>query len=163
MKTKYLVQGALLIAVAVILQSVRLFIPFPPLVGTFIIGSLVNMMLVVTYRKSNFMAACILAFLLPLFAYFQGQLLLPVLIPVVIIGNVCYIYAVKHWYNSGVVYLMPAALKALCMVGGAKLLVELLNIGEPAASAVLFAMSIPQLVTGVAGVILGKRIILSLN
>lgn len=163
MKTKYLVQGALLIAVAVILQSIRLFIPFPPLVGTFIIGSLVNMMLVVTFRKSSFTAACTLAFLLPVFAYFQGQLLLPVLIPVVIIGNLCYIYAVKHWYESFYAYIVPAVLKALCMVGGAKLFLVLFNIGEPMAGAILFGMSIPQLVTGAVGVILGKRINKYLN
>lgn len=148
-----------MIAVAVLLQSIRLFIPLPPLVGTFIIGSLVNMMLVVTFRKSGFTAACTLAFLLPVFAYFQGQLLLPVLIPVVMIGNLCYLYAVKYWYESSLVFIVPPVLKAACMVGGAKLFLVMFNIGGPMVGGILFAMSVPQLVTGIVGVIFGKNII----
>lgn len=159
MGTKKLVQGALLIAVAVILQSLRLFIPLPMLISTFIIGSLVNMMLVVVCIKSCMAVTFILTLLLPVFAYFQGQLLLPILIPVVIFGNLCYVYAVRYWQGGYAVYIMPAVLKTVAMTAGAKLLMLMFHIGGAAAGTVLFAMSIPQLITGIAGVTLGKRII----
>ena len=61
MSTKKLVLGGLLVAIAVILQASRLILPLPPLLTTFIIGTLVNMMLVLCVRLNGFTSAVILA------------------------------------------------------------------------------------------------------
>ena len=71
MNTKSLVVGALLVAIAVILQASRLLMPLPPLLTTFIIGTLVNMMLVLCVRLNGFTSAVVLSLLLPIFAYVQ--------------------------------------------------------------------------------------------
>lgn len=48
MNNSKLVRGALLVALALALQSLRLVLPMPQLLSTFIIGTLVHMMLVLT-------------------------------------------------------------------------------------------------------------------
>ncbi|MBR5589228.1 MAG: hypothetical protein IKW41_03675, partial [Phascolarctobacterium sp.] len=66
MSTKKLVLGGLLVAIAVILQASRLVLPLPPLLTTFIIGTLVNMMLVLCVRLNGFTSSVILSVLLPI-------------------------------------------------------------------------------------------------
>lgn len=163
MKTKNLVQASLLIALAVVLQAIRVLLPLPPLAGTVIIGSLVNMMLVVTYYNSGLNTAGVLVMLLPVFAYFQGQLLLPILIPLVIFGNYAYILVLNVFKQSRYIYIVPALVKTGCMFFSAKIILALMSISGPAASAILFGMSVPQLITGVLGVFLGKRLLLYLE
>ena len=63
----------MLIALALALQAVRLVLLLPQPVSTFVIGSLVHMMLVLTWKLSGLGTALLLALLLPLTAYLQGQ------------------------------------------------------------------------------------------
>ena len=65
---KTLVRGAMLIALTVVLQSLRLFIPLPPMASMFFIGTLVNMMLAVTVRLAGLKPALLAVVLLPFFA-----------------------------------------------------------------------------------------------
>ena len=53
MNNSKLVRGALLVALALALQSLRLVLPMPQLLSTFIIGTLVHMMLVLTLQLSG--------------------------------------------------------------------------------------------------------------
>lgn len=160
MDNKALVRGAFLIAVAVVLQAIRLVLPLPPVAGAFVIGSLVNMMLAVTVWVNGIKTALLLGCLLPVFAYAQGQLLLPVLIPVVMLGNGLYAAFVQKLKGSKAMYIVPAVLKAVVMCGAAYAALAFLGIDKPAVrSAILFAMSVPQLVTGVIGVVLASRLV----
>lgn len=159
MKTKKLVLGALLVAIAVILQASRLVLPLPPLLTTFIIGTLVNMMLVLCVRLNGFTSATILSVLLPLFAYMQGQLLLPLLIPVVALGNILFALAVNAVGRGILSYLLPPAVKALSMCATAYVVIAVLGIESVAVrQGILFAMSVPQLVTGVTGIICANKL-----
>lgn len=158
MNSKLLVRGAFLVAVAVILQAIRLVIPLPPLLTTFIIGTLVNMMLVLCVRLNGFTSAAILSVLLPVFAYFQGQLLLPFLIPVVALGNILFAYCVQLLSQGVLAYCLPPLVKAISMGGAAYLTLAFFGIeSETIRNGVLFAMTVPQLVTGVAGILAAKR------
>ena len=160
MSNKVLVRGAFLIAVAVVLQAIRLVLPLPPVAGAFVIGSLVNMMLVVTMLLNGMATALLLCCMLPVFAYRQGQLLLPVLIPVVAVGNFAFAALVQRFKNSSAAYVVPACVKAVLMCGAAYLALAILGLDKPAVQkAVLFAMSVPQLVTGIIGVVLAKKIL----
>lgn len=160
MKTKSLVLGALLVAIAVILQASRLVLPLPPLFTTFIIGTLVNMMLVLCVKLNGFTSAAVLSVLLPVFAYIQGQLLLPLLIPVVALGNILFSYAVRAVSRGVLAYLLPPAIKAVSMCAGAYVVIALLGIESVAMQkGILFAMSVPQLVTGVAGILVAKKMV----
>ena len=160
MSTKKLVLGGLLVAIAVILQASRLILPLTPLLTTFIIGTLVNMMLVLCVRLNGFASAVILSILLPIFAYVQGQLVLPMLIPVVALGNILFTYCVKSFEQGVLTYLVPPAVKAVSMCASAYVVIAFLGIESVAMQkGILFAMSVPQLVTGFAGVLCAKKMV----
>ena len=113
MNNSKLVRGALLVALALALQSLRLVLPMPQLLSTFIIGTLVHMMLVLTLQLGGLKTALLLAFLLPLTAYVQGQVLLPFLIPV---------------------FMCAACGEGLCYVAGSLGCAELLGAAESCAA-----------------------------
>lgn len=160
MSTKKLVLGGLLVAIAVILQASRLILPLPPLLTTFIIGTLVNMMLVLCVRLNGFTSAVILSILLPVFAYVQGQLVLPMLIPVVALGNILFAYCVKSFNQGVLTYLVPPAVKAVSMCASAYVVIAFLGIESVAMQkGILFAMSVPQLVTGFTGILCAKKMV----
>lgn len=151
-------------ALTVIMQSLRLVLPMPPVVSTFIIGTLVNMMLIITSRISGFKAAALLTILLPVLAYMQGQLLLPLLIPVVIAGNMLYIVLLRQKRVFVFNYLFPPATKALLMYVGAYIVLSFLQLENSVlVKNILFAMSVPQFVTGLLGVVAAERVLVKLN
>lgn len=160
MNNSRLVRGALLVALALALQSLRLVLPMPQLLSTFIIGTLVHMMLVLTLQLNGLKTALLLAFLLPLTAYVQGQVLLPLLIPVIWLGNFVFVLLVR-WFmsRSKLSLLMPPLAKAIVMLLAAWVVVSFLALSNPALrKTIMFAMSVPQLLTAVAGILLAKQV-----
>lgn len=154
MNNSKLVQGALFISLALILQALRLLIPLPQTVSTFIIGTLVHMMLVLTLEINGLRTALLLGFLLPLTAYLQGQILLVFLIPVVWLGNTLFLLLLYISINNKMLVLcIPPLFKAGAMAVASWWLMSIFDISSIAVrNAVLFAMSIPQLFTAVLGI-----------
>ena len=135
MNNSKLVRGALLVALALALQSLRLVLPMPQLLSTFIIGTLVHMMLVLTLQLSGLKTALLLAFLLPLTAYVQGQVLLPFLIPVIWLGNFIFVLLVRQFKDSRKLSLsIPPLVEGLCYVAGSLGCAELLGAAESCAA-----------------------------
>lgn len=160
MNNSKLVRGALLVALALALQSLRLVLPMPQLLSTFIIGTLVHMMLVLTLQLSGLKTALLLAFLLPLTAYVQGQVLLPFLIPVIWLGNFIFVLLVRQFKDSRKLSLsIPPLAKACVMLLAAWAALSFLALTNPALrKTVMFAMSVPQLLTAVAGILLAEQV-----
>lgn len=160
MNNSKLVRGALLVALALVLQSLRLVLPMPQLLSTFIIGTLVHMMLVLTLQLSGLKTALLLAFLLPLTAYVQGQVLLPFLIPVIWLGNFIFVLLVRQFKDSRNLSLsIPPLAKACVMLLAAWAALSFLALPNPALrKTVMFAMSVPQLLTAVAGILLAEQV-----
>lgn len=160
MNNSKLVRGALLVALALALQSLRLVLPMPQLLSTFIIGTLVHMMLVLTLQLSGLKTALLLAFLLPLTAYVQGQVLLPFLIPVIWLGNFIFVLLVRQFKDSRKLSLsIPPLAKACVMLLVAWAALSFLALPNPALrKTVMFAMSVPQLLTAVAGILLAEQV-----
>ena len=160
MNNSKLVRGALLVALALALQSLRLVLPMPQLLSTFIIGTLVHMMLVLTLQLNGLKTALLLAFLLPLTAYVQGQVLLPFLIPVIWLGNFIFVLLVRQFKDSRKLSLfVPPVAKACVMLLAAWAALSFLALPNPALrKTVMFAMSVPQLLTAVAGILLAEQI-----
>lgn len=160
MNNSKLVRGALLVALALVLQSLRLVLPMPQLLSTFIIGTLVHMMLVLTLQLSGLKTALLLAFLLPLTAYVQGQVLLPFLIPVIWLGNFIFVLLVRQFKDSRKLSLsIPPLAKACVMLLAAWAALSFLALPNPALrKTVMFAMSVPQLLTAVAGILLAEQV-----
>lgn len=160
MNNSKLVRGALLVALALALQSLRLVLPMPQLLSTFIIGTLVHMMLVLTLQLSGLKTALLLAFLLPLTAYVQGQVLLPFLIPVIWLGNFIFVLLVRQFKDSRNLSLsIPPLAKACVMLLAAWAALSFLALPNPVLrKTVMFAMSVPQLLTAVAGILLAEQV-----
>ncbi len=160
MNNSKLVRGALLVALALALQSLRMVLPMPQLLSTFIIGTLVHMMLVLTLQLSGLKTALLLAFLLPLTAYVQGQVLLPFLIPVIWLGNFIFVLLVRQFKDSRKLSLsIPPLAKACVMLLAAWAALSFLALPNPALrKTVMFAMSVPQLLTAVAGILLAEQV-----
>lgn len=160
MNNSKLVRGALLVALSLALQSLRLVLPMPQLLSTFIIGTLVHMMLVLTLQLSGLKTALLLAFLLPLTAYVQGQVLLPFLIPVIWLGNFIFVLLVRQFKDSRKLSLsIPPLAKACVMLLAAWAALSFLALPNPALrKTVMFAMSVPQLLTAVAGILLAEQV-----
>ena len=160
MNNSRLVRGALLVALALALQSLRLVLPMPQMLSTFIIGTMVHMMLVLTLQLGGLKTALLLAFLLPLTAYVQGQVLLPFLIPVIWLGNFIFVLLVRQFKGRHKLALcVPPVAKACVMLLAAWVVVSFLSLPNPALrKTVMFAMSVPQLLTAVAGILLAEQI-----
>lgn len=149
-----------MVALALALQSLRLVLPMPQLLSTFIIGTLVHMMLVLTLQVGGLKTALLLVFLLPLTAYVQGQVLLPFLIPVIWLGNFIFVLLVRQFKGRRKLsLLMPPVAKACVMLLAAWAALSFLALPNPALrKTVMFAMSVPQLLTAVAGILLAKQV-----
>ena len=160
MNNSKLVRGALLVALALALQSLRLVLPMPQLLSTFIIGTLVHMMLVLTLQLSGLKTALLLAFLLPLTAYVQGQVLMPFLIPVIWLGNFIFVLLVRQFKGRHKLALcVPPVSKACVMLLAAWAALSFLALPNPVLrKTVMFAMSVPQLLTAVAGILLAEQV-----
>lgn len=160
MNNSRLVRGALLVALALALQSLRLVLPMPQLLSTFIIGTLVHMMLVLTLQLGGLKTALLLAFLLPLTAYVQGQVLLPFLIPVIWLGNFIFVLLVRQFKGRHKLALcVPPVSKACVMLLAAWAALSFLALPNPVLrKTVMFAMSVPQLLTAVAGILLAEQV-----
>lgn len=153
---KTLVRGAMLIALTVVLQSLRLFIPLPPMASMFFIGTLVNMMLAVTVRLAGLKPALLAVVLLPFFEYLQGQLPIPLLIPVVTGSNTVFVL-ICHWAWHRGLMLAPLA-KTICMFTSSLVLLKVLALPEKMVFAIGFMMGWPQMVTGICGILLARLI-----
>ena len=144
MNNSKLVRGALLVALALALQSLRLVLPMPQLLSTFIIGTLVHMMLVLTLQLNGLKTALLLAFL----------------IPVIWLGNFIFVLLVRQFKGRRKLsLLMPPLAKAIVMLLAAWVVVSFLALPNPALrKTVMFAMSVPQLLTAVAGILLAEQV-----
>ena len=86
---------AMFLALAFLLQSLRLLMPMiPGPVNMFLIGSLLNMVMALAIWRTRTRWAAIIGVLLPIGAFFQGQLPVAPMIPVVAAGNAFFTLAV---------------------------------------------------------------------
>ena len=153
----------MLIALALALQAVRLVLPLPQPVSTFVIGSLVHMMLVLTWKLSGLGIALLLALLLPLTAYLQ--VLLPLLIPVIWAGNVLFVVLLQLFSaNHRLALFLPPLAKAVLMGVAAWCVVNIVALPNPALrKTIMFGMSVPQLVTAFIGIWLARQVFLRIR
>lgn len=153
MNLKNLIRAALLLALAIVFQSLRLMIPIPPFLTTFLIGSLVNACLLLTVELIGPGPAVLIAIITPFIAYFQQMLPLPVFILPVALGNSLFVlvyYAVRR-QKILVQIGLAAVVKCMVLYGSFVWLLSLLTLPPFFVHGILFVMSWPQLVTGLLG------------
>jgi len=153
---KTYVYAAFFLAIAILLQSIRLIIPMVPgPVNMFLIGSLVNMTLLLAaiYTKNPRMA--LLGLILPLVAFMQGNLPIVFMVPIVGLGNVLYALLGYYLWQNRWIWIAAVA-KAVFLAIGTKMLLSMIHLPDQAVAALSFMMSWPQAVTGCLGIILAK-------
>ncbi len=149
-------RASLLLALMIVLQSLRLFMPVPPFLSMFVIGSAVNACLLVAVETAGWQAAIVLAFAAPVIAYVQQVLPLPVLMLPVAAANIIYILGYKillptnRWLAIGV----AAALKMAGLYYAVSWLLMAVDIPEILATVLKMMLSWPQFITGAVGGIL---------
>ncbi len=149
---------ALFLALALIVQSLRFFIPMiPGPVSMFLIGSLENAIMICSIWYSKSLWAVLIGILLPIGAFLQGQLAILPMLPVVALGNVCLILGAWAFPKRVLLYLVPF-LKAAVLYGGTYTIVQFLALPGHVVKIMLFIMSWPQVITGLIGIILAKSI-----
>jgi len=158
---RIITRTALLLALTLLFQSLRLFIPIPPFVSSFIIGSLVNASLLVAAEKVGIWSGLIIAVIAPIVAYFQMLLPIPVFIIPVALGNAAYIclflFAGKWGRLPGISFATMG--KAGLLYAAFSWLLTFIAIPAKAAAGIMLAMSWPQVVTGVVGGLLASIIV----
>lgn len=155
---KVWIKLAMFLAVAFVFQSIRLIMPMiPGPVNMFLIGSLLNTVMVLSIWCTGSPWAAVIGILLPLGAFMQGQLLVVLMIPVVALGNAVYILLAGKFKQSKLVYASPLV-KAVLLYGGTRLVVNTIGLPAPVSGMILFMMSWPQIVTGAIGLFLANKV-----
>lgn len=157
--TKRITRTGLLLAATLILQGLRLFIPIPPQVSMFFIGSLVNACLVLAVLCAGRRAGLVVACVTPVFAWLEGMLpFLPFIVPVAA-GNCAFVMAVGALQKFRIPGLAGAALcKAAAVYGAFYGLFSFVEFPAAVRHMILLVMSWPQIVTAAAGGLLAYGI-----
>ncbi len=173
---KTLTRTAILLAVAVIAQQLRLLIPslslvnFGPLnLSNLIIGSLVNLCLILAAEYTGFFGGLSLALITPIISFMQGQLPIVQMIFAVAAGNSTIVIVYLLLKKRGRIFAMLTAavakfgvLYAAVLWGVIPFFVVNMQPAEKAGklTATLSAgFSLPQLATAVLGAVLAYLII----
>ena len=161
MSTKSLTGTGLLLAVALLAQSLRLMFPIiPNQLSMFLIGSITSATFVLATWRYGRKNGLVIAWIAPVVAHLQGMLPLPPFILITGLGTTAYVF-VAHWlqHKPKVLLIIVAALvKAGVLFGGYSLFFSLFQFPPKIVNTMLFVSSWPQLVTSSLGIILALLI-----
>lgn len=156
---RFITRTAILLALTLIFQSLRLLIPMPQLVNQYVTGSLVNLCLIVAAVMVGIKGGLVIAIATPFVAFLQGFMKFPVMIPLIALGNIALVVAVGVLYKKDPILSVIAGAVVKFIV----LFLAVVKIGVPfllnsipdAAKGVLSVQfSWPQLATATIGGIL---------
>ena len=153
-------RAALLLALTILFQSLRLFIPMPAVFSTFLIGSLVNACLLVTIDTVGLWPALMIGAAAPVVAWFQQLLPVPVFIFPVAFANLIYVtifFALRGnmpWFGL----VVAATAKTLLLTMSITWLLTFVNLSPQVSAAIVFVMSWPQFVTAIIGGLLAHYV-----
>lgn len=160
MRQKKLTRAALLLALTITLQSLRLIIPVSPFFSTLPIGTLVKTCMLLALETCGVLPAIVIAIITPVAAFIQGMLPLPVFIIPVSAGNIIYLLLVYGLLrkNRIIAIVFAAICSSAVLFFSFYQLLKFLDIPAPMAGGLLFVMGWPQLLTGLLGGVLAERI-----
>ncbi len=160
---KNYVYAALFLSIAIAVQSLRILFPMiPGPVNMFLIGSLVNAILIVAMCVTQKGWTAAIGLFLPLVAFLQGHLPVAPMIPVVGIGNALFALLVWRFWQRRIVWL-AAFLKAGFLYTGTLLVVSMLGLPDALAALLSFMMGWPQIITGCLGIFIARLLLLRIQ
>src|SRR5690554_7160944 len=96
----FLTRTAVLLALTVLFQSLRSIIPMPANVSQYVVGSLVNLSLIVAAVIVGVKGGLIISIAAPFIAFFQGFQQNLVMVPMIALGNIAIVVVVALLYNK---------------------------------------------------------------
>jgi hypothetical protein len=147
------IRAALLLALMIVLQSLRLLIPLPPFISLFAIGSAVNACLLLAVETISTKAAVIIAGLSPFVAFFQQALPLPLFILPVAVTNMAFVvvYRMTVTHSRWLAVSLAAITRLAVLYITSSWAFRIADLPPGQASVLQAVMSWPQLITGIAG------------
>ncbi|MCX6063792.1 MAG: hypothetical protein NTV26_06400 [Caldiserica bacterium] len=169
--TKYITRAAIVLALTIAFQfAIRELIPSAPpfnFVNLFLVGSVVNLGLLLATETTGLWAGIVIALAAPVTAWIQQHLPSPTMIPAVMAGNLILVivYWLATWKGSRRSWkrwlglLVGAAAKMAFLYYAIGVIVGTLSALPPVmATFVRFSFSWPQFVTAVIGGVLSSLI-----
>lgn len=156
---------AILLALTVLFQSLRVLMPFMPAnISQYVIGSLVNLCLIVAAVVVGIRGGCVIAVVAPLIAFFQGFTPSPILVAPIALGNLVLVVVVALLYDKNQLTALAAGavLKFVTLyLGVVRIVVPLLlpDVNEKIKAVLSVQFSWPQLITASIGGILAVIIL----
>jgi hypothetical protein len=167
---KWITRTAILLALTVVFQSLRVLLPFIPVnISQYIIGSLVNLCLIVAAVVVGIKSGLVIAVVAPIIALVQGFTPFPVLAVPIALGNLVLVIAAALLYkrNTLLAFAAGAVLKFLTLYVGVIMIVVPFFLPKDAPAKMTAALSVqfswPQLVTACIGGILAALVLPVLN
>ena len=170
-ETKFLTRTAMLLALALIFQSIRL-LPFMGLsawYSPYVIGTLVNLCMIIAVGTVGLSAGVVIALATPIVAYFQGQIPFPIMMPVVAIGNILLVFVFnfamklkfQKYMKEGFSVILAAVCKWLFLFLSVSYILKIFvpAVTESQLLKISASMNVPQIITALAGGFLGVIII----
>ena len=152
-----LARGSVLLTMAIVAQEIRLFLPLPPLLSIIVIGTMLNAIMVMAVRYASLTSAIIISAILPLFAFMQGHVIIPLMIPVIFLGNLVLVLVCDKFWGKGIIILAPV-LKTVTLYMLSRVLLSMLGLQNKVVDAILLGMGWPQLITAILGIILAMQL-----
>ena len=152
-----LARGSVLLTMAIVAQEIRLFLPLPPLLSIIVIGTMLNAIMVIAVRYASLTSAIIISAILPLFAFMQGHVIIPLMIPVIFLGNFVLVLVCDKFWGKGIIIIAPV-LKTVTLYMLSRALFSMLGLQNKVVDAILLSMGWPQLITAILGIILAMQL-----
>ena len=158
---RFITRTALLLALTIVFQMMRPFIPLSPLGSNFIIGSLVNASLATASVMVGMWGGIIISVAAPVIAFMQQHIAFVWLVPIVAGGNAALVLLYGWWYrkNKWTGIALSSVVKFVLLFAMVKTAVSVLVVPPPAAAMLTLMFSWPQLVTAVIGGIIAVPVI----
>ena len=152
-----LARGSVLLTMAIVAQEIRLFLPLPPLLSIIVIGTMLNAIMVMAVRYASLTSAIIISAVLPLFAFMQGHVIIPLMIPVIFFFFFMLELVCDKFWGKGIIILAPV-LKTVTLYMLSRVLLSMLGLQNKVVDAILLGMGWPQLITAILGIILAMQL-----
>lgn len=161
---RFLTYTAVMLAFTLLFQMARMLFPAPNAeYVTYIIGTLVNLSLIVAAACVNVWSGLIIALLAPIVAFFQGHAQLPLVFPI-IVGNAAIVIGSALGFKSPsrlwIAFVSAPVKYALIALGMATfMLVGLQGLPFSAALPTAFTKQLVQLITGLVGIVVAIPVV----
>ncbi|MDD4189210.1 MAG: ECF transporter S component [Eubacteriales bacterium] len=166
-KTQFITRTAILLALTLVFQYLGRFVPLGPN-SNFVVGPLVNACLLVAGAMVGLGGAAIISVLAPLFAALTNTTATAPFVllfsPFIALGNFVFVLFFVLFRKKGKAAAIlgtgiGAVIKFLILYGGVILMLGVKKMPAPAATALTFMFSWPQLVTAAIGAVIAFAVI----